>query len=122
MSIARCSKTARVAGVAAWRALGKGSAVWQVWCRYKNISPGFFTSPGTSRKALPLSSRLQLRNKASVMFIARPTNAEVFSASIKVRCSPKHIGGHLYVAGYISINRQVLNVALPHDITFSEHH
>jgi hypothetical protein len=40
MSIARCSKTARVAGVAAWRARGKGSAEWQVWQRYKNISPG----------------------------------------------------------------------------------
>jgi hypothetical protein len=80
MSIAGCSKTARAAGVAAWHARGKGHAERQVWCRYKNISPGPFTSPGTSRKALPLSSRLQLRNKASVMFIARPTSAEVFSA------------------------------------------
>ena len=55
MLIARRSKTARAAGVAAWHARGKGHAERQVWCRYKNISPGFVTSPGTSRKALPLS-------------------------------------------------------------------
>jgi hypothetical protein len=49
MSIARCSKTARVAGVAAWRARGKGGAEWQIWERYKNISPGFWTSPAMFR-------------------------------------------------------------------------
>ena len=49
MSIARRSKAARAAGVAAWRARGKGNAEWRVRCRYKNISPGPFTSPGSNR-------------------------------------------------------------------------